>query len=239
MRSPRRRDPYSQLSVTVAALLGLTLWAPASQAIEPYSCRNGSFPAYDGAFSLGEITARAEERIHFRDDGKGCPTHPGCVEKAYLVNGDPVIVAQQEAGWACAWYFGTNREFVGWLPDASIKPLPVPDSPPLEAWSGSWKPIIGGNQIHIRPSDIAGLLDAEGSAIWASGLTHSGEPIEHLGSFAGSAAATGTALSIREGIDDWTCQVDLQLVGIYLVVHDNHQCGGMNVRFNDIYRKAP
>jgi len=34
-----------------------------------------------------------------------------------------------------------------------------------------------------------------------------------------------------------TCTVHAQLLGDVLIVADNSECGGMNVRFNGVYRR--
>lgn len=67
------------------ALLLSVVLAPSVQAIEPYSCRNGFFPAFAGEVHHAEVVADAGERVHFRDDGAGCPEAPSCRQKAYLV----------------------------------------------------------------------------------------------------------------------------------------------------------
>ena len=219
------------------ALLCLLL-APAAQAVEPHSCRNGLFPAFAGQVRLAEVVAGSGERIHFRDDAIGCPEDDACQQKAYLVGGDRVLVGADSGPWSCAWYFGRTREFVGWLPAARLNVVNSPPVPP-GAWVGHWVPIAGDNRILIAQDLASGLLEVEGEAYWHGGLNSLGERIIHLGAFSGQAAPGADLLQITEGEDDYACSVTLQRVADALVVTDNGHCGGMNVRFDDIYRRQP
>lgn len=219
------------------ALLCLLL-APAAQAIEPHSCRNGLFPAFAGQVRPAEVVAGSGERIHFRDDAIGCPEDHACQQKAFLVSGDRVLVGAESGPWSCAWYFGQAREFVGWLPaDRLNLTKPGPLTP--EDWAGQWAPMAGDNRILIAQDPASGLLEVEGEAYWHGGLNSLGERIIHLGAFSGQAAPEADLLQITEGEDDYACSVTLQRVADALVVTDDGHCGGMNVRFDDIYRRQP
>lgn len=46
-------------------------------------------------------------------------------------------------------------------------------------------------------------------------------------------------MNFGDGTDEHDCQVEMQLVGKYLVVADNLHCGGANVSFSDVYQKRP
>ncbi|WP_019340800.1 hypothetical protein [Stutzerimonas stutzeri] len=219
-------------------LLWCVLLAPSVQALEAYSCRNGFFPAFAGQVRHAEVTADAGERVHFRDDAVGCPEDESCLRKAYLVDGDRLLVGKQAAGWACVWYFAEKREFVGWLPASHID-VEAAHTPTADDWIGRWAPIAGSNSIVISRRSPTGPLFAEGEATWYGGLNSHGERIAHVGAFAGEARPSGDLLKIAEGDDDYDCSVTLQYVAGNLVVTDNSHCGGMNVRFDDVYRKAP
>ncbi|UPQ82733.1 hypothetical protein M0M42_20520 [Pseudomonas knackmussii] len=220
------------------AFLLSVLLAPSVQAIEPYSCRNGFFPAFAGEVRHAEVVASAGERVHFRDDAAGCPDAPSCQQKAYLVEGDTLLVGNQADGWACVWYFAEKREFVGWLPANNID-IEASHTPTADDWIGRWVPIAGGNSIVIARPSSGDALAVEGEAIWQGGLNSAGERVVHLGAFGGKGQPAGDLLKIAEGDDDYDCRVTLQYVAGNLVVTDNSHCGGMNVRFDDVYRKAP
>jgi hypothetical protein len=57
----------------------------------------------------------------------------------------------------------------------------------------------------------------------------------HTGVVNGSARPEGNVLVVEDDI----CRATLRLVGDYLVVSDNSDCGGMNVRFDGVYRRRP
>ncbi len=221
------------------AVLLCMLMAPSVQAIEAYACRNGHFPAFAGQVRDAEVTAAADQRVHFRDDAAGCPENDSCIRKAYLVNGDRLLVGNETDGWACVWYFGKEHEFVGWLPAHHVRAQVAANAPEADDWTGRWVPIAGGNQIVITRPSPTGPLAVEGEAIWQGGINSYGERVVHVGAFEGKARPAGDLLKISEGDDTYDCSVTLQHVAGNLVVTDNSHCGGMNVRFDDVYRKTP
>ena len=52
----------------------------------------------------------------------------------------------------------------------------------------------------------------------------------HVGELSGEAAPAGGILTLGGG-EEFDCQTTLCLVGPYLIVADNKQCGGVNVTF--------
>ena len=222
----------------IRAFLLCMLLAPSAQAIEPYSCRNGFFPAFAGAVRHAEVVANADQPVHFRDDAVGCPEQESCIRRAYLVNGDKLLVGKETDGWACAWYFSSKREFVGWLPAHHVRTDHATPVPTAGDWIGRWHPIAGGNSILITQPSPDGPFAVEGEAMWQGGLNSYGEPIVHVGAFSGHGRPSDDLLKISEGDDEYDCQVTLQHVAGNLVVTDNSRCGGLNVRFDDVYRKS-
>src|ERR1017187_2750973 len=97
-------------------------FAPMVQATEPYMCRNGLFPRFVGQVQSARVIAEASERIHLRDDYKGCPGLDSCITKSYLIAGDRVLIGNAGGGWSCVWYFGKEREYVGWIPSGHLVP---------------------------------------------------------------------------------------------------------------------
>lgn len=209
------------------------LMAPvAAVAVEPYSCRNGLFPSQLKDIRAARVVAPGKTRVHFRDDGKGCPEAGACIGKAYLVNGDRLLVSTSADGWTCGWYFGKRSEFVGWLPSSQIAVGPASPAPRIADWTGRWVDNAGIGTITIEPSGEA--LVVAGSTTWRGGPE--GENV-HLGEFGGHAQPVGDTLRISDGEGDLACSVALRRVAEALVVTDNGQCGGMNVRFDGIYRR--
>ena len=211
----------------VVSSLVLFLLAGAALAIEPFSCRNGGFPRYTD-FSLAEIVAGPEEQVHFRSDDRDCPTNEKCVQRAYLINGDSVIVAHPQEGWACVWYFGETRDFVGWMPESNLKTVASPDTRRLEDWVGTWED-VGSTTLKIEPAPDQ-ALKVSGNARW-----NGANGIVHYGSVDATASPTGDQLTV----DDSVCVVNITAVGPYLIATDNNLCGGLNVSFTSVYRRRP
>lgn len=218
----------------------LLLFAAQAMAAEPYTCRNGSFPALDG-IEAGEVIAPRAKAVFFREDDAGCPEASSCVTPRSVRNGSRVLVAGGTGKWVCAWYFVDGKdtrwrnwnEFVGYIPASAVKLLRAP-APNLPDWTGTWTSAAatlhitrsGGDQLHVS-----------GSAIWVGTMLPSGERDAHEGAVEGTGTPQDRTLLIRDLEDEGGCSVRLRLVGGYLVANDNHQCGGVNVNFDDVYRK--
>lgn len=219
------------LALCCLAIAGL------ATAAEPYSCRNGSFPSRLDVVAAGRIADSAGSRVHFRNDDAGCPEAAACVQKAYLVPGDKVLTAQRDGAWICAWYFGKRREYVGWLPVGAVVHQPPPPSV-IDDWVGTWTPIAGENEIVIRRDPASKGLSAEGTALLLGVEFPDGSRNVHFGEFSGKGRPAADRWTVGNPDEEHDCVVDMRLVAGRLVVHDNANCGGMNVRFDDIYRKS-
>lgn len=218
------------MGVGTFALLALVASA---QGIQPYECRNGAFPSYPGPFRNAEVEATTTPQVHFRDDDQGCPENQKCIQKAFVVTGDKVLVGKEAEGWSCVWYFGKKHEFVGYVPSNNLRSI-VTQPPSTHDWEGVWKP-IGDGEIAIHPAKQG--LSVQGKAMWHGGLDSEGNQIVNLGDFDGEGEPDGTRLSITDGDGDTACVVQMRLVGENLIATDNHNCGGMNVTFDGVYRK--
>ncbi|HSH54504.1 MAG TPA: hypothetical protein VK967_05690 [Methylotenera sp.] len=215
-------------------LVSFTLISSYAFAQEQDTCRNGLFPSYSDV-QYAEISSDHGRRVHFREDTKNCPESDTCQKKAYLVDGDKILIAQTTEQWACAWYFGKQQEFVGWLPRNAIKKLQL-KSPTIQDWIGTWRPITGNNEIKIFRSKT-GKLSASGIAYWYGGKNSYNTDIVHTGELGGEAAPNGNKLTFGNKQEEYECAADMQLVYGNLIVSDNGNCGGMNVRFDDVYRR--
>ena len=116
---------------------------------------------------------------------------------------------------------------MGWIPADKLVLSAPPAAPALKDWLGLWK--YAGNPLDIRRSGRPGSLKVKGYAI-SQGV---GANV-HVGGVEAVAQPHGNGLVLIEE----ECLVTLKLVGDYLVASDNSECGGVNVRFNAVYRKG-
>jgi hypothetical protein len=193
-------------------------------------CRNGAFPADGPVFKIARVVGQRNAKIHFLGDEEDCPqsNNAKCLKKSYLIPGNEVIVSRKFGSWMCSWYQPEEgSETVGWLPLNSLRVIEPTTTPSLEQWAGMWRDY--DNRLVINTDGSASPhLRVEGQAYWR-GL---GDNVNE-GSFAGRAKPQGNQLTI----EDDGCKVSLIRVGRFLIAHDNFQCGGMNVRFDGVYRR--
>ncbi|WP_233967675.1 hypothetical protein [Pectobacterium polaris] len=198
-------------------------------------CRNGGFPYYSGQYSVAKINAPHGDKVHFYDDDirDGCPDNKAvCQSKTSLKAGDSVLVAQEKNGWSCVWHFGKKSEFVGWIQSIYLEKQPIKTAG-INAWLGSWHEY--GNSIKITRGKND-TLHLKGKARWHGGVSSYGERIVHYGNISASAIPNGNRLQWGDSLEEFECTGVMQLINGNLIVKDNGNCGGMNVRFNGIYR---
>jgi hypothetical protein len=210
------------------------------------SCRGVPFISFD-PITQGHISSKAT-RVHFVKDfltQHGCPDQtPACVDKAYLVPGDRLIVTKRFDAFICAIYLNPKgNPRIGWLPaDAvaydTVKPIALTD------WVGkwSWKWSYGDGDIDIGVAEgKTGTLSIFG--VGTSNLLHEGQ-------IWGEVAPTGDRLSFAMGDDGTTlpyekggesdCKIQMQRLGPWLIVNDEGFCpGGLNVSFRGVYTRKP
>ncbi|NLS01306.1 DUF1311 domain-containing protein [Rhizobium sp. P38BS-XIX] len=166
-----------------------------------------------------------------------------CKKGSFLLPGDQVAVSRASGDRACATYLNpakrTDDETSGWLPLSRLSQLsPAPD------WVGHW----GDSEMSIvaKPQGGKIRIDAKANLQFGNG--------EQGGQFAGliDGQNSQAAFGYQEGEDGkpekllpyqdkevaGLCQVRMSQLGRYLVVGDNHMCGGINVSFSRIYRRA-
>jgi len=108
-------------------------------------------------------------------------------------------------------------------------------TPSLQDWAGIWRPTAGNNEIRIKILPD-GRLSVSGNASWHGGKNDYNEEIVHEGEMSGDGIPSGNRLTIGNPNDEHDCGVRFQLIQGNLAVADNGNCGGMNVRFNEVYR---
>lgn len=203
-------------------------------------CSGASF-SDTPALNVGRIKADAG-KVNFRKNGdaaNACPsTAADCQEKAYLVPGDLVVLGVTKGDFVCVDYETAKGSRGGWLPASAIEPAPaVTDA---ASWIGKWKRI----EADISIENAGGELKAEGSASFGSldpdrvkrGAVNSGEFSGPLRVKGGQATFTDKDADPKE--PDASCRLRMARAGEVLFVQDNMQCGGLNVSFSGLYRRA-
>lgn len=194
----------------------------------PNWCRNGLFPKSQ-YFSLAKIKGAKGSRTYFYSDDKDCPSGANCRMKSYIVPGDEIIVSNQYGSYVCAWYEPTKgAETVGWI-EAKDMEYSYDDSQPN--WIGKWS--YYENDIQFVPAKRNGAFMISGTAFWKG----AGDNV-HTGEISGTEAPDGNMMKIgADDKDEFACKVDMTILGKYLIVKDNMNCGGANVSFSGVYTK--
>lgn len=217
------------IGILAAALLPLA--SAQAQITDEDMCRNGLFPDQK-EFRLATVAA-STPKLYFFNDWDGCPQKgASCQTKAYVLAGDRLLLGKTHGEWTCAWYQGKKHETVGWvrLRDLDVQ---AQAEPKPEDWAGKWK--IYNNPGSIRIVRQAAAWEVKGDAYWGSGAsTHFGE-LEGELKIQGRRAHVGPAMQN----EDYECAADMVRIGEFLIVHDNERCGGVNVRFDGVYTRAP
>ncbi len=165
-----------------------------------------------------------------------CPNDgPECHDRAYLQPSDVVLAHPADHSFVCALFGSTLQGRSGYLPAQRLKRLSAVATPPILSWRGVWK--NGDNTITIAAKPNGILVD--GQAWWPS--KHPGKDVSkdlpNEGDFRELVHPFGSVATITPA-DNEDCKVALKLVSPYLLVTDNAGgCGGMNVRFNGVYRR--
>ena len=195
-------------------------------------CRNGAFPSDSKEFGLARVKGEKGARVYFYGEDEGCPGPAAkCRQKAYVVPGDEVITSRTFGDWVCAWYQpARGTETVGWLAAASLNAVANAESAPLASWLGTW--VFYDDEVRVSRGSRAGTLRVAGEATWV-GVNPDNV---HAGELEGEATPAGGVLTLG-GTEEFDCRATLRLVGPYLVVSDNKQCGGVNVTFDGVYRR--
>lgn len=193
--------------------------------IEPFSCRNGLFPSENKSLELFTFNGQKGEKLYFYDDAKGCPSNEDmCKLKSFIIPKNEIIINKIQNGWACAWYQGKRNETVGWVKTKNLLRLKK-EKMSRSKWLGKW--VTEGSWINITNFNNT-TMHISGLATWGVGdQTNTGE-----------LDSTIRPTNDRAIMDDeYACKVNLVRIGKYLIVSDNHSCGGLNVNFDGVYLK--
>lgn len=206
------------------------------------SCRNGNFPLVNNTFALAKVTGKPN--VYLLKDMEGCPLkgEAACRQRAYVIEGDTLIVGRAKGGYRCVFYPNKTGGNAGWVAADRLRLLPTATVVPSRAWAGQWR--NGDDTLQLIPNGD-GTLTMNGDAYWPSAnpdpqMRPSGP---NLGSVTARNAPEGNRLEVSENSgtyeNEHTCKVTARLLGDLLVVADNSNCGGNNVSFTGIYRKSP
>lgn len=236
-----------KLNFYLAALVGGLIllgpnWAHSSaNQLPDDSCELDFLQEDDKSFGLSKVVGASTEKIKFEYSAaelkeRKLKTLP------YLLVGDNVVTGKVVPGYTCSLYGSSNgRVTTGWLPTNKLQPLP-PEPIPLAAWSGQWtrKGEVDwrSSSIEIYPDVKSGLLRIEGHGHWAASEKDAQYRGPNTGQFSAFTRPDGRYLHVVDSYyETSSCQVDLVLLPPYLLVKDNNQCGGMNVRFLGLYQQ--
>jgi hypothetical protein len=196
------------------------------------SCRNGGFPSVQSDFAVARVTGSG--RLYLLGDMDGCPARgePACRQRSYLVTSDKVVTGRVLDGYRCVFFPNRGGGSAGWVDAGRLQVVPLP-APALADWAGHWQD--GDNTLELRLRD--GRLQATGAAYWPSARTE--RPYgPHIGQINAQSVPHGRSVDfVDDDIDE--CRLHAQWLGEYLLVSDNTQCGGANVSFDGVYRRAP
>jgi len=217
-------------------LFGIMLGAIATPALGAETddgfCRNGGFPAENSNFGLAIITGKG--RVYFLEDMGGCPNSDRrCRRGYYVVPGDRVITGRTNGQYVCAYFPNKGGGTAGWVDKLRLRPLAVRSNPAQSFWLGRWSQ--EGNPT-LRITRRHGAIHIVGDAYWPGPVREKDWPPgwPHSGGIDGTLSVFGD----RAHYDVDGCKVDFVLVGDMLIASDNEMCGGMNVRFDGVYRRG-
>ena len=203
----------------------LSLAAQTALASEPGNppgwCRNGLFATDQDNLRLVHVVRRT---AFLEDSGvkKGCPqAGQSCAwGNSSAASSEELLVNSEIPGFVCAYRQKDGDG--GWIAksDVVIEPQQPTPRPSLNAWTGRWT----DSDDRIDIAHWHQVLMFDGHASWAR---------QNFGSFRGTALPNGATTEI----EDSGCKVSMRLLGRYLVVNDNAECGGMNVRFTGVYTR--
>jgi len=197
-------------------------------------CRAGLYTAKPGNMEIASVKVQAGEKLYFMKDHDACPEKgDSCKEKAYILKGDEVLVSKHMGKWACAWFHGAKSATVGWLEADKLVSKPISQGK-LDDWSGDWNFYKSGF-LKFRKDGAA--LTVEGQAYWR-GLNDNVHTGDISARITPQITAKNNMAQLKDGDDQYSCMVNFRLLGDYLVVADNKNCGGANVSFDGVYRKT-
>ncbi len=179
------------------------------------------------------------QRAYLQDQAKPCARGAQCgfVRKAYLVPGDMVLASRPLNGFRCVFFAANGQPSAGFVADAALVSAPTQYSPLDPAFlTGAWREADD----NLRFKMAMKRLVVDGDAVWPSAKPPPGWPkdrfVPNIGEVAGAVRLSGPRFEVGDPEEEgrvWGWRR-----GPYLVVGDNGNCGGHNVRFQGVYRRT-
>lgn len=194
-------------------------------------CRNGLFPREKVDFKLGTIKAQRGEKVYFyTDEREDCPSGKNCRLKSYVIANDEVIVSRTFGNFSCVWFQPEKgSETVGWISSRKLEFTTMVQS--IDSYVGKWS--FYDNEIEITKTAEKSVFNISGLAFWKGAGAN-----VHTGELEGVAKWNESKLLFNDkDKDEYACKATLDLLGSYLIVSDNLNCGGANVTFAGVYTK--
>lgn len=212
------------------------------------ACTDPTDPAQFGALQIAQIKSSAG-RAHFYDAAcdAGAKGLEACRRKAYVQPGDVVLIGDIHDTTACATFVDKKgRATSGIIKASTVEPVRGADQSTRRAFVGRWV----REEAEISVTAKGPALAFKGEATYGSkdpqrvarGAVNSGnidftaDPASNRLSVGLSGPDGATAVA-KDKVAATDCQLDMIVLGPYLVVKDNMQCGGMNVSFTGVYRR--
>jgi hypothetical protein len=230
-----------------ALILFTVLVAGSASAYDAYDPNNCNGIEWDDKRALVVQKVTANARVNFikspyDDDFKAetCPAATeACRSKSYLVTGDLVLSGKTRGAFTCVVYQSpkTKKQVwaKGWLPSSALTPVAPMASPKTTDWLGSW--VQPGGNIEIKRGK-GDKLHVEGEMIVPGAReAHTGEIEAEVTPQNNIIAFVDDGSTPFENTDKGQCRVRMQRIGPWLLVEDNHGCGGAGVTFSGLYRR--
>ncbi|WFS25954.1 MULTISPECIES: lysozyme inhibitor LprI family protein [Rhizobium] len=167
-----------------------------------------------------------------------------CSKGAFVLPGDQVVVTRIDGNRGCAEYLNAAKPHdtdttAGWLPLERLS-----KQSPRADWVGIWgddeTKIIAkqqGDKVRVDATTTLQLGSGDEGGQFAA-VIDSTKPLAKFGFEWDFKGNMGKLLAYQEKVGPGICQVKMNQLGRYLVVGDNHMCGGINVSFSRVYRRA-
>jgi hypothetical protein len=172
---------------------------------------------------IAEVASQAAVKLAFCDSEKGC-----FVSRPAL--GTPVLIYREQGVWTCGYFSSRDGAGPAWIRSESLRVVPYDARPPLKAWAGTW--VGGEDRVLIRTGRLPGSLHLVGGATWQGQGGNA-----HFGDMKGDASPVGNHLRFVQNGPD-SCTIDMTLLNRYILANDNQLCGGLNARFQGIWKRT-
>ncbi len=136
---------------------------------------------------------------------------------------------KREREWTCGYVSARDGAGPAWIRSDALRVVPYDEHPPLRAWVGTWTG--GQDRVLIRNRS----LTWDAAIDWLCGMARQTQ--RTFGNTEGIVSAVGNHLHFIEGGTD-SCTMDLTLLNRYIFASDNQACGGLNARFQGVWKRT-